>query len=147
MTESSFRFTEIKRSRRQPESDRSRDRDPTRRACARRRGGFFLGVQRISKSVKVRHGEATQTCRPREVDRAHGTPAEGLAAEPGRVRLWPWQRAIADAISDPACERVTLLKPTRVGGAPRLGLAARAAWPLSASEAAGCVLRAAGGVG
>ena len=72
---------------------------------------------------------------------------QGLAAEPGRVRLWPWQRAIADAISDPACERVTLLKPTRVGGAPRLGLAARAAWPLSASEAAGCVLRAAGGVG
>jgi Phage terminase large subunit (GpA) len=54
---------------------------------------------------------------------------QGLAAEPGRVRLWPWQRAIADAISDPACERVTLLKPPRVGEAPRLRLAARAAWP------------------
>jgi phage terminase large subunit GpA-like protein len=40
---------------------------------------------------------------------------QGLAAEPGRVKLWPWQRAIADAISDPALERVTLLKPTRVG--------------------------------
>jgi hypothetical protein len=43
--------------------------------------------------------------------------------------LWPNQREIADAISDPACERVTLLKPTRVGEAPRLHLAARAAWP------------------
>jgi phage terminase large subunit GpA-like protein len=40
---------------------------------------------------------------------------QGLAAEPGRVKLWPWQRAIADAIGDPALERVTLLKPTRVG--------------------------------
>ncbi len=40
---------------------------------------------------------------------------QGLAAEPGRVKLWPWQREIADAITDPAYERVTLLKPTRVG--------------------------------
>ena len=40
---------------------------------------------------------------------------QGLAAEPGRVKLWPWQIEIANAISDPACERVTLLKPTRVG--------------------------------
>jgi phage terminase large subunit GpA-like protein len=54
---------------------------------------------------------------------------EGVSALPGAVRLWPYQREIADAISDPACERVTLLKPTRVGEAPRLRLAARAAWP------------------
>ena len=34
---------------------------------------------------------------------------------PGRVRLWPYQREIADAISDPLIERVTLVKPVRVG--------------------------------
>jgi phage terminase large subunit GpA-like protein len=55
---------------------------------------------------------------------------EGGSALPGAVRLWPYQHEIADdAITDPACERVTLLKPTRVGEAPRLRLAARAAWP------------------
>lgn len=40
---------------------------------------------------------------------------EGVSATPGRVRLWPFQRAIADAISDAAIERVTLVKPVRVG--------------------------------
>lgn len=40
---------------------------------------------------------------------------EGVSALPGRVRLWPYQREIADAISDPAIERVTLVKPVRVG--------------------------------
>jgi phage terminase large subunit GpA-like protein len=40
---------------------------------------------------------------------------EGTSALPGRVRLWPWQPGIADAISDPAIERVTLVKPVRVG--------------------------------
>ena len=30
---------------------------------------------------------------------------EGVSALPGRVRLWPYQREIADAISDPAIER------------------------------------------
>ena len=40
---------------------------------------------------------------------------EGTSAQPGPVRLWPWQRDIADAISDAGFERVTLLKPTRVG--------------------------------
>jgi phage terminase large subunit GpA-like protein len=54
---------------------------------------------------------------------------EGVSALPGAVRLWPYQREIANAIKDPACERVTLLKPTRVGEAPRLRLAARAVWP------------------
>jgi phage terminase large subunit GpA-like protein len=31
------------------------------------------------------------------------------------VRLWPYQRGIADAIGDPLLERVTVLKPVRVG--------------------------------
>ena len=40
---------------------------------------------------------------------------EGVSATPGPVRLFPYQRAIADAISDPTIERVTLVKPVRVG--------------------------------
>ena len=36
-------------------------------------------------------------------------------AEPGPVHLWPWQREIADAIADPAIERVSLLKAARLG--------------------------------
>src|SRR5215831_10874597 len=40
---------------------------------------------------------------------------EGVSALPGPVRLWPFQRGIADAISDPEIERVTLVKPVRVG--------------------------------
>ena len=40
---------------------------------------------------------------------------EGVSALPGRVKLWPYQVGIADAISDPAIERITIVKPTRVG--------------------------------
>ncbi|MCB2110832.1 phage terminase large subunit family protein [Albidovulum sp.] len=40
---------------------------------------------------------------------------EGVSAQPGPVRLWPFQRGIADAIGDPLVERVTLVKPVRVG--------------------------------
>ena len=40
---------------------------------------------------------------------------EGLAARSGPVRLWPFQRGIADAISDPEIERVTVKKCVRVG--------------------------------
>ena len=40
---------------------------------------------------------------------------EGVSATPGRVRLWPWQTQIADAMSDPDVERITLVKPVRVG--------------------------------
>ncbi|WER08946.1 phage terminase large subunit family protein [Rhodobacter capsulatus] len=40
---------------------------------------------------------------------------EGVSATPGRVRLWPFQNGIADAIGDPMIERVTVLKPVRVG--------------------------------
>jgi phage terminase large subunit GpA-like protein len=40
---------------------------------------------------------------------------EGLTAEPGAIKLWPWQREIADCICNPELERVTLMKPARVG--------------------------------
>lgn len=40
---------------------------------------------------------------------------EGVSATPGRVTLWPYQRGIAEAISDPLMERVTVVKPVRVG--------------------------------
>jgi phage terminase large subunit GpA-like protein len=33
---------------------------------------------------------------------------EGVSALPGRMRLWPYQREIANAIKDPAYERVHL---------------------------------------
>ena len=41
-------------------------------------------------------------------------PAE-VADTRGPLRLWPFQPAIADAFTDPDVEKVTLLKPTRVG--------------------------------
>jgi phage terminase large subunit GpA-like protein len=40
---------------------------------------------------------------------------EAVSAMPGRVRLFPYQRAICDSISDPAVERVTLAKAVRIG--------------------------------
>ena len=40
---------------------------------------------------------------------------EGLSALPGRVRLWPYQVGIAEAISDAAIERVTVVKSVRIG--------------------------------
>ncbi len=40
---------------------------------------------------------------------------QGVSAQPGRVRLWPYQREIADVISDPAIERVTIVKSARLG--------------------------------
>lgn len=40
---------------------------------------------------------------------------DGVSALPGSVRLWPFQREIADAIGDADIERVTLVKPVRVG--------------------------------
>ena len=36
-------------------------------------------------------------------------------AEPGPIRLAPYMRAIADAIGDPAVERVSVLKSARIG--------------------------------
>ena len=46
---------------------------------------------------------------------SHIALPEGVSAQPGPVRLWPFQREIADAIGDPLVERVTLVKPVRVG--------------------------------
>ncbi|KRA05383.1 terminase [Rhizobium sp. Root564] len=40
---------------------------------------------------------------------------EGVSSLTGKVRLWPPQHEIADAIGDSAIERVTLVKPVRVG--------------------------------
>ncbi|BAQ17475.1 phage terminase large subunit family protein [Methyloceanibacter caenitepidi] len=39
----------------------------------------------------------------------------GLSAEGGPLCLWPTQRGIADALTDPALERVTLIKAARCG--------------------------------
>lgn len=36
-------------------------------------------------------------------------------AEPGPMRLYPYQRGIADAMADPAIERVSVLKSARIG--------------------------------
>jgi phage terminase large subunit GpA-like protein len=38
-----------------------------------------------------------------------------LSAVPGSLRLWPWQHEIADAISNPLIERVSIVKSARVG--------------------------------
>jgi phage terminase large subunit GpA-like protein len=40
---------------------------------------------------------------------------EDVSALPGKVTLWGFQRGIADTISDPTIERVTLVKSVRVG--------------------------------
>ncbi len=46
---------------------------------------------------------------------AHILLPDGVSAQPGPVRLWPFQREIADAIGDPLVERVTVVKSVRVG--------------------------------
>ncbi|NMN56479.1 phage terminase large subunit GpA-like protein [Xanthobacter sp. SG618] len=38
-----------------------------------------------------------------------------VSALPGPVRLYPFQRGIADAMTDPTVERVTLVKSVRLG--------------------------------
>ena len=38
-----------------------------------------------------------------------------VSAVPGRVKLYPFQRGIADAIGDPSIERVSVLKSARIG--------------------------------
>lgn len=40
---------------------------------------------------------------------------EGVSALPGAIRLYPYQRGIADAISDPEIERVSVIKSVRIG--------------------------------
>ena len=56
---------------------------------------------------------------------------EGVSAQPGRVRQLPFQREIADAIGDPEIERVTLVKPVRVGFTTLLTSKANAVDPCS----------------
>jgi len=51
---------------------------------------------------------------PQWIERIVRLP-EGLAAEPGKVTLWPPQIAIAESIGDPEVERVTVLKAVRSG--------------------------------
>jgi phage terminase large subunit GpA-like protein len=40
---------------------------------------------------------------------------EAQSARPGRFRNWPYMSEILDSIGDPLCERVTVIKPIRVG--------------------------------
>jgi phage terminase large subunit GpA-like protein len=40
---------------------------------------------------------------------------ESASAQPGRIRLWAYQRGICEALDDPAMERITVLKSARVG--------------------------------
>jgi phage terminase large subunit GpA-like protein len=39
----------------------------------------------------------------------------GESAVPGPIRLWGYQRGVADAIGDPLIERVTVIKSARIG--------------------------------
>lgn len=39
----------------------------------------------------------------------------GAAAEPGPIKLYPYQTGIAAAIGDPAIERVSVLKSAMIG--------------------------------
>jgi phage terminase large subunit GpA-like protein len=39
----------------------------------------------------------------------------GESAVPGPIRLWGYQKGIADAIGDPLIERVTVIKSARIG--------------------------------
>ena len=63
-----------------------------------------LGAFARRRGCRSARGSSAPWCCPRE-----------LSAMPGKVRLWPYQREIADAISDPEIERVTLVKAVRVG--------------------------------
>jgi phage terminase large subunit GpA-like protein len=40
---------------------------------------------------------------------------DDVSARPGSVRLYPYQKGIADAISDPLIERVSVVKSARIG--------------------------------
>jgi phage terminase large subunit GpA-like protein len=51
---------------------------------------------------------------PAWIERVIRLPA-GAAAEPGPIKLYPYQKGIAAAIGDAAIERVSVLKSARVG--------------------------------
>lgn len=46
---------------------------------------------------------------------AHVRLPDSLSAQPGPMRLFPYQRGLAEAMGDPEIERVTVLKAARVG--------------------------------
>jgi phage terminase large subunit GpA-like protein len=48
------------------------------------------------------------------IERSVVLPRE-VCASPGPMRLWPWHKGIVEAIEDPSIERITLVKPVRVG--------------------------------
>jgi phage terminase large subunit GpA-like protein len=62
-----------------------------------------------------------------------------LAAAPGLMRLFPYQREMADAMGDPSIERVTVLKSARVGYT-QLAVAALAHYAANDPAAVLCVL-------
>ena len=37
------------------------------------------------------------------------------SSQPGRMQLWQYQKEIADCITDPTIERISVVKPTRIG--------------------------------
>jgi phage terminase large subunit GpA-like protein len=80
-----------------------------------------MGVEVVNVAVNEIRRQALRSLIPpprlrlSEWIETHMRLPEGVSALPGRVKLWPYQRDIADAISDPAIERVTLVKPVRVG--------------------------------
>jgi len=53
---------------------------------------------------------------------------EGTTARPGAMRLFAYQRGIADAIDDPKVERVSVLKSARVGYTALSAGARRISW-------------------
>jgi phage terminase large subunit GpA-like protein len=54
------------------------------------------------------------------IERTVHLPA-GLAATPGPLKLWAFQRELADSIGDPTVERISILKATRIGYSSLLG--------------------------
>ena len=73
---------------------------------------------RSSSSLRAKALEALRpperTPLPDWIEKNMRLPQE-VAADAGTVKLWPFQRGIAAAMSDPEIERVTVLKPVRVG--------------------------------
>ena len=81
----------------------------------------FFGNIAVNEALTQTRSNALKALRPpprlalSDWIETHMRLPEGVSALPGRVTLWPYQREIADAISDPTIERVTLVKPVRVG--------------------------------
>ncbi|MEM0978428.1 MAG: phage terminase large subunit family protein [Pseudomonadota bacterium] len=80
---------------------------------------MVIAMQR--EAIQAAHKAALESLRPPAnmalSDWIEGTvhlPSD-VSSLPGKMRLWPFQREIADAIGDPAIERVTIVKPVRVG--------------------------------